>query len=351
MKKLSTMSFVLFLMGALFVFTLSCANKNPEESGIQEPQSQETKNKDTEAAFEVQEITLDESPFFLYIPEPDEMSTYFPFLRFLIALENGEREVNADEIEHLFSQMYNQKTLFSLTFEDFLMNTQDKEVRELVLEYLESHEVQAEFKTALIRRYSSKVESFKREDGRETFRYNYNNEYFDENISLFKLGEVAFFDERLGLLLLQNDWETINYTLEEGNDDSDMFFLMFGGGTNAISMTFGEYSNIEFEDFQKKVINSKAGTKYDNWQVQELPLEGILARANADRIFIGVGNGPDVIEEIQAANANIYLYNSELQKGYEIGYFMNYSEININYPLRVRQWNFLLFNLLFAYIK
>jgi hypothetical protein len=126
---------------------------------------------------------------------------------------------------------------------------------------------------------------------------------------------------------------------------------MYGGGTNAMTIHFRKHLNIEEENI-KATINSKHYTeKYkDRWRVEELPLEGVLKRAGADRMFIAQGMGPEpTVKTIETATFNVCLYKKNAETLYEVSYFISFSPININFTQRNRIFNFMCFQLLFVY--
>lgn len=327
--------FLIFIsLGGLLSLTLSCKKRPMEKKEIRFPRAAE--------------ISLEDSPFFLYVPTEEEMNDYVLFAGYLADLESGKKEVSPDQINDLFIEMYNVNNLHSLTFEAFLLSTKNHDMRKYVLKYLEENTLDLDFKTAIKRKYLSIPEFVKKGDEAEFVRYSFDQKFYDENITLFNLAQTTFFDEGLGLLLYQNSWQSMGFSPEP---NVRSFALGTGGETNSLAMNFAEFSYIDFDDFLSLTENSIYVQKYKNWQVDELPIEGVLKRANADKIFIACGDGVDTLEGIESAALVLYLYNSEMQKGYEIVYYMNYSKENINFALRSRQSNVLLFNLLFAYME
>ncbi len=153
-------------------------------------------------------------------------------------------------------------------------------------------------------------------------------------------------------MLFENPWTNISFKSEdEKNKNQNMFFLMYGGGTNSMTIHFNKLSEIEFDDYKKEEIDKYNPDRNKNWKIIELEKKGILTTSGADKIFIAYDTGPDLFPEIDAGTFNIYLYNEKLKTGYTISYYMNFSKINNNYNLRHRIWNHLLMQVTLSFIN
>jgi hypothetical protein len=117
-----------------------------------------------------------------------------------------------------------------------------------------------------------------------------------------------------------------------------------------MSINYRKYENIDLWGFESNVVRFE-NTKYNNWVIKELALEGVLKRAGADKIYYGMGYGDDVIEEIKAGTFSLYLFNDNMQKAFVVSYYMNFSAINNNFKVRHRIWNYLAFHILLTFIN
>ena len=131
----------------------------------------------------------------------------------------------------------------------------------------------------------------------------------------------------------------------------DAVTLISGGGTNSISISLTKYKTDDYNKFSSDVINSSSSKKnYDNYKLNELPQEGILSRSGADKIFLGVGYGKDIMPSIESFSSVLYMYSEKNKCGYVITYYMNFSTINNNFEFRNRLYNHLLFQIILSWI-
>ena len=91
--------------------------------------------------------------------------------------------------------------------------------------------------------------------------------------------------------------------------------------------------------------------RYKNdWSSTELPIEDILSRSGATKIYLLQGSGHEGLG-IDSCTFSDYLYNKESRKLYEVIFYMNFSDKNINYLERNRIYNYLLFQVMFIYLN
>jgi predicted nucleotidyltransferase len=291
------------------------------------------------------------SDLFLYIPSEEIMNDYLSMFSYLRAWDRNERVVDDERFAALFTRYVGDNTLQSLLFESFLRCTKNKNIQNAVLKYIGANNINTDFANSLKKLYAA-VPIIKMSDGKEVIQYNYNDSEYDENINLFLFSEAKVFDNELGFLLFHNDWDEFVFN-NTPDDQEKSFFLMYGGGTNTITIHFVKHLNIEKENIET-TINSKHYTeKYkDKWRVEELPLGGVLKRSGADKMFIAQGMGPEpTVKTIETATFNVYLFKETAKTLYEVSYFVNFSPININFSQRNRIFNFVCFQLLFVYLN
>jgi hypothetical protein len=297
------------------------------------------------------EITAQETDaLFLYIPDSETMSDYLNLHSYLRAWDQNELDVDDQGLSMFLNNYIGRNTLQSLLFESFLRYTKNHNIQTRVLNYLNTNNIYTNYANSLRKLYSSNPIIVTRgSDGREVLQYNYNNSEFDENINLFHFNEIGLFRREIGMLLFNNDWATTSFN--SPNENIEAFFILCGGQTNALTVTFRRYSNLN-KDEPETIYNAAGYTqKYRNWIVTALPLQGILSRAGADRVTLAYGLGTDLnVNAIETGTFNIYLYKEKENLMYEISYFMNFAPININFPERIRIFNLLLFQLIFAFV-
>jgi hypothetical protein len=289
---------------------------------------------------------------FFYQIKLDEIKDYFDKYKYLTALDKNNVILTDEKIDLFFKDYIGKETMESLLLESFFRYTKNKEIQKKVLNYLQKNKLSDEYSQSLIRLYNSKEKKYQ-QDKVEQIQYDYNGKYFDENINLFYQSEKLFFNNELGIMLFDNPWAYLSFkNNDDKKSDDDSFVLIYGGGTNSMTINFNKFPNLDFEQFSAKEINKSYNKqKYDNWKLVELENKEIFENSGSDKIFIGVGIGPDTIPEIDCGTFDIYLYNEKLKCGYSISYFMNFSKINNNYKLRKRIWNQILFQLCFSYIE
>jgi len=287
---------------------------------------------------------------FLYIPSNEIMSNYLNLHSYLSAWDKNNVSVENELLSYFFINYLGKDTIQSLLFESFLRFTKNKKIQNQILDYISINNINTNFTENLKKLYAA-VPITRQSNGKDTIQYNFNNIEFDENINLFLFKEQYTFNNEIGLLLFENNWNNISFD-NNANKNIDAFFLMFGGGTNALTIAFRRYANVSKNELES-IYNALAyKNRYnDKWKVTPLPLEGILERAGADKITIAHGLGPDIIDTIETGTFNIYLYREETNVLYEVSYFMNFSPININFSERNRIFNLLFFQTLFTFLK
>jgi hypothetical protein len=294
-------------------------------------------------------IAQEKGQLFLYIPDNETMADYLNMYSYLKDWDRDEIVVDDSRLSALFTYYIGKETLQSLLFESFLRYTKNKDIQNRIINYIDKNKINNSFANNLKKIYAA-ISVIKQSSGKNVIQYNYNNLEFEENMNLFHFNEVEFFNNELGLLLFDNDWNIMSFS--GTNKDEESFFLIYGGGTNSMTIHFSKYSNINEQDIETKYKLNFYNEKYKgNWKITELLLDGILNRAGADKIVIAHGLGPDIIETIETATFNVYLYNRDNKILYEISYFMNFSPININFSERERIFNLLFFQILFVFLN
>ncbi len=296
--------------------------------------------------FVIVPLSAEEESLFMYIPSMAEIQDCFALINYLGSLETGRTQIDANNIKIMLDSMLGENELRSLLFEDYLLGTENQELRDVVLTHIRDNSVDENFTRAIQQRYNTRIERL--DNG--NIRYNYNNELYDESINLFSLRERHFFANHLGMMIIHNNWHEFSIRNDQGS--SPILNHIAGGGTNSILLMIFEHNNISLDEFKEEIERSINVVDYgEDWRTEELPLLGVLEHSNADYISLGIGVGEEpLFSDIDKCTVELNLFNENLQRGYVIMYSMNYSKTNINYPLRYRQWNIMLLYSLLSFI-
>lgn len=298
---------------------------------------------------EVSEQSRDE---FFYVPDMQEMSFFIESRYFLQKAEKGEKSLSDIEFKNMYSKRIGQNFFSSMLYENFFRTTENEEVKKQLKTYLEKEKIETGYAKTLLKKLDSEKKVYE-QNGKKRIRYSYKNEELDENINLFDFAEVHPFKDEFGMLLFKNDWDIFTYTPEgsEQKENKKDVFLIYGGGTNSISIQIKEHENIVTEDdLQKVFMNNLYEKKYpDTWYFTELDKTGVLETCGVDRYFVGWGRGPDIIPEIDCGTFNAFLYSKTTQKVFSVSFFMNFSQINMNYDIRDRLFDYVRFFTLFCF--
>jgi len=289
-----------------------------------------------------------------YIPSDGEIQYYMNLYERLKSIDKGEQDIQ--QLGEMYSTFENRtgkyyQTYQRLLFESYLLATKSQNVEKFITDYFKSRGITDGLSAVLMRLYSSKAEKYQM-NKEEYTKYNYQNALFDENINLFNMDEITLFNNQLGLMLFDNKWTQLKIEDSTGKRGDAVTFV-FGGGTNAISITIKQLNNIDFKVFESSELKGKFYyTKYSNFKISELERIRILNRAGADRIYLGIGRDKDsTFKEIENYSVVLYLYSSQKKIGYVIDYSMNISPMNNNYSIRDSLYNHLLFQIYLSFIN
>ena len=158
------------------------------------------------------------------------------------------------------------------------------------------------------------------------------------------------------MLLFNNDWGVLRLNNSDGSpSDVKDFYLIYGGGTNSLSVSLKEYENIDSREAFADIINSfiktkKEGEQKDEWAFYQLEEKtGVLENCGVDEYIMYTRIGPDIIPEIEVGQFGTFLYSTKYQKVYKVEYYFNFSKINISYQIRQRIFDYVRFFTLFCY--
>ena len=333
---MSKKSFGKLLISAVLIsFLISCASNKASDK--------ETK---TEPAVQSENAEI------LYIPDMDEMSSFINNWSYLKKCDTGENVLDADQIKVLYSTV-GRNDLISLQMENFLRNVKNKDVQKLVLDYISKNKVDTPFAQSLIKKYNSEEIVQVDNNGHKQIQYSYNDKEYDENITLYDFNEIHPFEDEFGMLLFNNDWGVMKINNPEPGKEKDLY-LIYGGGTNSLSIYLKEYENVDTKEAFADIINGfiktkKEGEQKDEWAFYQLNKTGVLENCGVDEYIIYTRIGPDIIPEIEVGQFGAFLYSPKYNKVYKIEYYFNFSKINISYNIRQRIYDYVRFFTLFCY--
>ena len=340
---MSKKSVLITITAVLFVsmFFTACASTKAKSDG-------ERQTSETTAASQTEE-----SSEFLYIPDSDEMSSFFSNMAYLKKCDSGEVTVDEALVKTFFS-VVGRNDLISLQMENFLRDVKNKDVQKKVSDYIKKNKIDTPYTQALLKKYSSTEKKFD-DNGHEVIQYSYKEEEFDEDIILYNFNEIHPFNDEFGLLLFANDWNVLTLNNNDGTpSDEKTIYVIHGGGTNCLTVSFKEIENVNSKEDFAKIINpfiesKNQGDQADEWSFYQLNKTGVLENCGVDEYIIYSRIGPDIIPEISAGSFGAFLYSEKYGKVYRIDFFLNYSKININYDIRDRIFPYVRFFALFGY--
>ncbi len=325
----------LLISAVLISFLISCASNKASDKEIK-----------TEPAVQSENTEI------LYIPDMDEMSSFINNWSYLKKCDTGENVLDADQIKVLYSTV-GRNDLISLQMENFLRNVKTKDVQKLVLDYISKNKVDTPFAQSLIKKYNSEEIVQVDNNGHKQIQYSYNDKEYDENITLYDFNEIHPFEDEFGMLLFNNDWGVMQINNPEPGKEKDLY-LIYGGGTNCLSIYLKEYENVDTKEAFADIINGfiktkKEGEQKDEWAFYQLNQTGVLENCGVDEYIIYTRIGPDIIPEIEVGQFGAFLYSPKYNKVYKIEYYFNFSKINISYNIRQRIYDYVRFFTLFCY--
>ena len=317
-------------------------------------------------------VSIGSGSLVLSVPSKEDVSDYMYLYKNLLAVEEGKRRMDAGLMSRLVEAYYGKESLDSLLFESWLLQVGRRDVQDLAVDAISAlpGSDSDAFLAALERLYSSKP--VPKSGGRKgNARRDCGDGLYDEGIDYFTESEVSAFDGDLGLMLLSNDWAELSLkamdggpggadgsaggpagtdgTVQAGAEGGQpasgplkpgrSFYLINGGGTNSLSVSFEEYSMNETDFVSAIGAKSRTyfGEKYPGWTFGEVAVSGEFERSGADRLFMGVGEGPDgAIPEIEGADIIVCLYSRTQGKGYTVSYYVNISSACNCFEIRER---------------
>ena len=232
---------LLLLCLILVSFLISCASTKSNE------------NKSASQAAAPALESEEKSDGLLYIPEMDEMSSFISNWSYLKKCDSGENVIDQDQIKVMYS-VVGRNDLVSLQMENFLREVKNKDIQKLVIDYISKNKVNTPLAQALIKKYNATENIQEDNNGHKQIQYSYHDVEYDENITLYDFNEIHPFDDEFGMLLFNNDWGVMQLNNPEPGDEKN-FYLIYGGGTNSLSISLREYVNVDTKEAFAEIIN------------------------------------------------------------------------------------------------
>lgn len=287
-----------------------------------------------------------------YVPSKSEVELVNSLRNLFFDIESKKFKIDYAYVKDFFQNYVGQDSFSALYVENCLRCTNDEETKKLVRNYMKENNLSNEYTKTLLKKYDSQLVKQGTGEKKQT-RFVYNNEEYDENINLGLYFIWQPFKDEFHAPLFNNKFGIINYDLQDmGNVSGKVLVLLSGGGTNSMSITYKKMENVTTEEDLQKAFGTKIYEKKykDNWYFKEIPLVENLETSGVTHFYIGVGQGPDIIPQIDCGNFIAYLHNEETKKVYVMDIFINFSKINMNYNIRQEIFDYLKFYPLLCYI-
>jgi hypothetical protein len=276
------------------------------------------------------------NPIKFYIPSGAEVNAYINLQKYLAKCNSSNVEMDDKVLLNIFKLSFKYDNILqTYLIEAFLRNTKNISVQMAYKEYLKAHSIETEETKKILLIWGQKsyvksnAEAYDLENGK---RYEY--------INLTGLQDIGFFDNHLYLTVPNNEWNILSFNKEPR-------FLIFGGGTNSMSISVKKY-NCSIDDFKNHINDDKI--KYGNEVIRELEINDFLKLCNSNYMVIKYGCENDNGSYL-SGNIDLYLYSMQLGNGYKVSYFMNFSDINILADEAPRIYSFLSEMILFSWIE
>lgn len=288
-----------------------------------------------------------------YVPSKDEIELIVSLRNLFYDIETKKFKIDDAYIKDFFQNYVGQDSFSALCVENYLRCTTNEETKILAKKYIENNNLSTDYVKTLLKKYDSQLVKQGSGKNKQT-RFSYNNEEFDENINLSIFFTWQPFKDEFHAPLFNNRFNIINYDLENmGSATGKALILLSGGGTNSMTITYKKLENVTTQEELKKALGTEIYEKKfkDNWYFKELPLGEILETSGVTHYYIGMGQGPDIISQIDCGNFVAFLHNEETKKVYVMDIFMNFSKKNMNYNIRQEIFDYLKFFSLLCYLQ
>ena len=260
-------------------------------------------------------------PFHFYVFSFDEAVTLFQHQeQFAEFEENGEDY--KDAIEYYIENGIRNGSVAGLFMQSFFRETSNEFVRNTVLEYLENTE-DDEIAKSIRLRYGSTFEEIEGGSGNRTFRFNYQNKLFDENILYSRIQQRNLFEESLSIYLPHSDWgEIVRRSMEDNSivETPDTTGFMTGGNTSSCYVKINREHITSVPNEDSLILNGP-------WSFV-LPTTGVIGNNGAEITTLEILGWSDDYMTFQ-----LTLYDGDELAKYTLEYYIDISRGNINYEI------------------
>lgn len=274
-------------------------------------------------------VVFSSSFIFAFDPIVDlnEVPEIFKFNGELIKLEFGEDfedDFSSEKFQQLLETLWNQESLKAIHFKNYLLQTRNDHVKEVVVRFINSYQLGDSYSQAIIKKYKMK----EIEDGNNFSgsALSDNNQTFDEKVNYGLFVNERYFGDKLQVTYPWNDYLSLVDENDQGEDSNKV--LVVGGGTNTITIFIEHYSDEDGIEYGKLAEIENMKLKYENisqFEVQEYLFNNEkVAYAN---FSAAEGKDNNFKSPIRNFECNLLIHTTD-GNTYRVNYFLNMSSVN-----------------------
>ena len=256
-------------------------------------------------------------PFKFLVPSFEEACQLFEILNYFSDIESG---IIRDEetIKYFLENSFKFDGLLGMFGQSYFRETENEMVRNFVIEYFE--ESDNDMKEIIENKFDSTKEIVEMTE-MNTYRYNLNNELYDENIKYGNLMNLSLFNDQLSIYIPESDWIPFQFENKKtGEIDANEITFHTGGPTTA---AFVKATRTDID-----IIPQKNDIENLEKMMYVLDGENVISKNNSALTVLNISTSNE-----GSFIFSLTLYDDILMKKYEILYFSNISEANMNYRI------------------
>lgn len=269
---------------------------------------------------------------FFYTPSKDEVIDMMEMQVSLKYMNNlNDYDKLKKNIDFPLTRLVNHKSIKALLFENFFYSTNNHILINVVSDYFIEENIKNNFSNTIINISKAKLIY----ENRYLFKDENNKDFYLEPINLGFLKELYFFNNKFGVLTLENNWMQIQ-------PDSNTIRLYKGMGTIYITIEIKKNKYMELNG----IIS---GYKNKEYNIIDVNIDGYLKESGANKIQIGSKLSDDKM--MKSGDFIIFLINTNKRQVYSLDYEVKIfkESILINNSERIFNFFYMLLNL--AYIN
>lgn len=241
-----------------------------------------------------------------------QAGSLFKMFGSLDSLENKSKNLHS-EIPSLIENNFGKNNVFSYFIEAFIRETESKDIKDIAQDYLLSLD-RTETISAILMRYESSIEKIPNPKGKgEITRYNYKDQYYDENIKFSRINKSNLFNNEIHIFLPKADFTPLYFKQSDSDkNDPNKLLLMAGGQTTAISINATRLA------FNQDLVKS---------EYTDISNIGVVAKNKFDQTFISLKDEKD------SFRLELFFINRSKNILYQMTYNYYISSTNMNYKI------------------